>query len=76
MSDDDSKLDDELRAMIDALTDREWEVLRDRFGIDRESATDEEVLSKLFEITREKIQAIEKKARRKLERDDGPNDAA
>jgi RNA polymerase primary sigma factor len=75
MSSDENQYKDELKAMIDGLSDREREVLHKRFGIDRDSATDEGILQKLFEITREKIQEIEKKARRKVERDGDPDDA-
>ena len=59
-------LKDELKQVLDTLTDREKEVLELRFGLfDGSSHTLEEV-GKKFKVTRERIRQIEAKALRKL----------
>ncbi len=59
-------LRDQVQQTLDILTDRERQVLELRFGLqDGEERTLEEV-SKIFDITRERVRQIEAKALRKL----------
>ena len=59
-------LHEQIEEMLDALSDREREVLRYRFGLeDGRSYTLEEV-GRRFGVTRERIRQIEAKALRKL----------
>lgn len=59
-------LHEQLMAVIDTLTPREQQVIRERYGlIDGKSKTLEEV-GKEFSVTRERIRQIEAKALRKL----------
>jgi len=61
-----SLLKDKIRDVLDTLTDRERQVLEQRFGlIDGYSRTLEEV-GKQFQVTRERIRQIEAKALRKM----------
>ncbi len=61
-----SILKDKIREVLDTLTERERQVLEQRFGlIDGYSRTLEEV-GKQFEVTRERIRQIEAKALRKM----------
>lgn len=62
----DNLLHEQIDDLMDALTDREREVLRYRFGLeDGRSYTLEEV-GRRFNVTRERIRQIEAKALRKL----------
>jgi RNA polymerase primary sigma factor len=74
MADDD---DSEPRRTLKALSPREREILRKRFGIDiAEDASLEEV-ERQFKITRARIREIEERAKKKLTPgDDDPNAAA
>ena len=62
--------DDSAKKLIEQfkadLSEREMEVLEDRFGVDFNDGTDEEILAAMLEITREKIEKIERKALKKL----------
>lgn len=61
-----SMLKDKIRDVLDTLTERECEVLEQRFGLkDGYSRTLEEV-GKQFQVTRERIRQIEAKALRKM----------
>ncbi len=61
-----SLLKDKIRDVLDTLTDRERQVLEQRFGlVDGYSRTLEEV-GKQFQVTRERIRQIEAKALRKM----------
>ncbi|MEM1296226.1 MAG: RNA polymerase sigma factor RpoD [Verrucomicrobiota bacterium] len=61
-----SILKDKIREVLDTLTERERQVLEQRFGlVDGYSRTLEEV-GKQFEVTRERIRQIEAKALRKM----------
>ena len=61
-----SLLREQLLAVIDTLTPREQEVIRQRYGLlDGKQKTLEEV-GKEFSVTRERIRQIEAKALRKL----------
>jgi RNA polymerase primary sigma factor len=61
-----SLLKDKIKDVLDTLTEREREVLEQRFGlVDGYSRTLEEV-GKQFEVTRERIRQIEAKALRKM----------
>ena len=69
-------LSDKTREVLSNLTAREAKVLRMRFGIDLSNNHSLEEVGKQFEITRERIRAIEEKALRKLRKndDDDPDD--
>ena len=65
MSSDD--IDDDVVAQLIAdLSDREKEVLKDRFGVDLSGATNREIVAAMLEITQEKIESVELKALKKL----------
>jgi RNA polymerase primary sigma factor len=59
-------LKDKIKDVLDTLSDRERQVLEQRFGlVDGYSRTLEEV-GKQFQVTRERIRQIEAKALRKM----------
>ena len=59
------------------LTDREKKVLKERFGIEIGDDLTLEELARQFDVTRERIREIERKALKKLhDRNDDPDDAA
>lgn len=61
-----SLLKEKIRDVLDTLTDRERQVLEQRFGlVDGYSRTLEEV-GRQFKVTRERIRQIEAKALRKM----------
>ena len=71
MSDDgDSKYGGEI---VDGLTKRERKVLKERFGIENLTDHSLEQVGAQFDITRERIREIERKALKKLYPDDDPN---
>ena len=55
-----------VRAVLDTLPTREGEIMKMRFGIDREKAMTLEEVGKVYGITKERIRQIENKAIRKL----------
>jgi len=55
-----------LRGVLDTLSLREREVIKMRFGIDRDSTHTLEELGKKFKVTRERIRQIEIRALKKL----------
>ena len=59
-------LSEQLKEVLDTLTDREQKVLRLRFGLDDGRARTLEEVGKEFKVTRERIRQIEAKALRKL----------
>ncbi|WP_347298610.1 RNA polymerase sigma factor RpoD [Dolosigranulum savutiense] len=59
-------LKNELKDVLDTLTDREENVLRLRFGLDDGRQRTLEDVGKVFDVTRERIRQIEAKALRKL----------
>ena len=61
-----TKLSEQLAAVLADLTPREEQVLRKRFGIAEKSDHTLEEVGKLFNVTRERIRQIENKAIRKL----------
>jgi len=61
-----SLLKEQLKEVLDTLTDREEKVLRLRFGLDDGRARTLEEVGKEFNVTRERIRQIEAKALRKL----------
>ncbi len=69
-------LSDKTKEVLSNLTAREAKVLRMRFGIDLNEDHSLEEVSKQFEVTRDRIRAIEEKALRKLRKnnDDAPDD--
>ncbi|MCR5563213.1 MAG: RNA polymerase sigma factor RpoD [Desulfovibrio sp.] len=61
-----TKLSEQMAAVLADLTPREEQVLRKRFGIEEKSDHTLEEVGKLFNVTRERIRQIEAKALRKL----------
>lgn len=59
-------LKERLRSTLDSLSMREREVIKMRFGIDRDSTFTLEELGKKFKVTRERIRQIEIRALKKL----------
>lgn len=59
-------LGEQLKEVLDTLTEREQKVLRLRFGLDDGRARTLEEVGKEFQVTRERIRQIEAKALRKL----------
>lgn len=55
-----------IRKTLSLLTPKEEEIIRMRFGIDRETIYTLEEIGKKFNLTRERIRQIEKKALKKL----------
>lgn len=62
-----------LRESFAILTPREEEIIRLRFGIDKESTYTLDEIGKRFDLTRERIRQIEKAALEKLQRSDAGN---
>lgn len=62
----DKELKQSIRHSLSLLSEKEEEVLRMRFGIDREDTVTLDDIGKKFRLTRERIRQIEKKALRKL----------
>ncbi len=62
----DNELKQSIKHSLSLLTAKEEEVLRMRFGIDREDTVTLDDIGKKFKLTRERIRQIEKKALRKL----------
>ena len=61
-----SLLREQLIAVIDTLTPREQEVIRQRYGLKDGRAKTLEEVGREFHVTRERIRQIEAKALRKL----------
>ena len=59
-------LGEQLKEVLETLTEREQKVLRLRFGLDDGEAKTLEEVGKTFNVTRERIRQIEAKALRKL----------
>jgi len=55
-----------IREALTLLTDREEEIVRMRFGIDKESTYTLDEIGRKFDLTRERIRQIEKRALEKL----------
>ncbi len=81
------ELDATTKEILSTLTPRELKVLRARFGVDLAKNHSVEEIDKQFEVTRERIKAIEEKALSNLRTkrgddsdddpdDDDPDDAA
>lgn len=62
----DKELKQSIRDSLSLLSAKEEEVLRMRFGIDRDDTVTLDDIGKQFKLTRERIRQIEKKALRKL----------
>lgn len=60
------ELKQSIKNSLSLLTDKEEEVLRMRFGIDRDDTVTLDDIGKKFKLTRERIRQIEKKALKKL----------
>jgi RNA polymerase primary sigma factor len=72
--DDDDELKKDVKRTLDQLTPREREVLKQRFGIDVDANVTLAEVAKQFDITREKIREIERRAREKLGSEDDPDE--
>jgi RNA polymerase primary sigma factor len=59
-------LKDQVKKVLDLLSDREREVLQLRFGLDDGRYRTLDEVGKEFKVTRERIRQIESKALRKL----------
>ena len=60
------QLREKLEEVMDTLTDRERDVLKLRFGWDNNRTMTLEAVGQTYNVTRERIRQIEKKALRKL----------
>jgi len=56
----------EIRDALNILTSREEEIIRLRFGIDQDSTYTLDEIGRRFDLTRERIRQIEKRALEKL----------
>ena len=65
-----SSLTNHIRGALKALTPREEEIIKMRFGIDLQSTYTLDDIGKKFDLTRERIRQIEKKALEKLAKSD------
>jgi RNA polymerase primary sigma factor len=66
----------ELRELLDGLTEREKQILRERFGIEIDPTQDMKDLAEQFTLTRERIREIERRAiSRFRDPDDEPSPA-
>ena len=65
-----SSLTERIKGALKALTPREEEIIKMRFGIDMESTYTLDEIGKKFDLTRERIRQIEKKALEKLAKSD------
>jgi len=65
-----SSLTNHIRGALKALTPREEEIIKMRFGIDLQSTYTLDEIGKKFDLTRERIRQIEKKALEKLAKSD------
>ncbi len=61
-----SILKEEIREILDTLTDRERDILKLRFGIDDGCPRTLEEVGSIFKVTRERVRQIETKALKKL----------
>jgi RNA polymerase primary sigma factor len=68
--------DDVFRKLLDQLSPREREVLKERFGIEIDQHTDLDEIARRFEITRQRIREIEERALQELSEDPNPDSAA
>jgi len=59
-------LNDRIRDVLTLLTPREEEIIRLRFGIDKNSTYTLDEIGRRFDLTRERIRQIEKRALEKL----------
>ena len=68
MSDDENEKDlaKNIKELLASLTPREAKVLRERFGVDFKDDSDLKEIGNQFDITREKIWKVERKALTKL----------
>ena len=65
-----SSLTERIKGALKALTPREEEIIKMRFGIDMEITYTLDEIGKKFDLTRERIRQIEKKALEKLAKSD------
>ena len=62
----DESLESEIQSALDTLKDREREVIKMYFGIDREYALTLNEIGEEFNLTRERVRQIKEKAIRRL----------
>ena len=78
MSDDENEKDlaKNIKELLASLTPREAKVLRERFGVDFKDDSDLKEIGNQFDITREKIRKVERKALTKLRHQRSQNSSA
>jgi len=64
-------LNEEIRAILDTLTEREKEIIKLYFGIDNEAAFTLDEIGRRFNITRERVRQIKTKALDRLKKSPG-----
>ena len=72
---DEKEIQAELKAMIDGITDSDWAVLKQRFGLDRNESSNEDIARGLFELTQEKLTKFEEMARKRQNNDEPEQDS-
>ena len=65
---------DNIESIFNSLTDREKKAIEKRFKIRKLTPDKITELGRQFSVTRERIREIEKKALRKLNKDNNPDD--
>ena len=78
MSDDENEKDlaKNIKELLASLTPREAKVLRERFGVDFKDDSDLKEIRNQFDITREEIRKVERKALTKLRHQRSQNSSA
>ena len=78
MSDDENEKDlaKNIKELLASLTPREAKVLRERFGVDFKDDSDLKEIGNQFDITREEIRKVERKALTKLRHQRSQNSSA
>jgi len=64
-------MNEEIRQMLDALTEREREIIKLYFGIDHDNAYTLDEIGRKFKITRERVRQIKSKALNRLKTSQG-----
>jgi len=64
-------MNEEIRQMLDSLTDREREIIKLYFGIDHDNAFTLDEIGRRFKITRERVRQIKSKALNRLKTTQG-----
>jgi DNA-directed RNA polymerase sigma subunit (sigma70/sigma32) len=70
-----AKLREEAKKVIESLSDREKEIMRERLGVNVDALSLEQITEK-FDSVRERIEEVERKALEKLRNRKGPGEPA